>query len=72
MASKLGLYSNFYLNYEDDKGGCFQWSWTIEVAFQLFLFMPFIVLLYNKAGPRITKCFVAILFLVGIFVNYEK
>jgi hypothetical protein len=34
---------------QNAKGGCMPWSWAIAADFQLYVFIPFYVILYKKS-----------------------
>lgn len=70
LASKMLFYSNLYPYYQDDKSGCMQWTWTLEADIQLYLFIPFLVILYQKTSLRFMSIFTTCLMLAGIYVSY--
>ena len=70
MASKLLLFGNLYPFFQSDLGGCMQWTWSIEVDMQLFLFTPFMVMLYRKIGAKKMYILMTITFLAGLVVIY--
>lgn len=43
------LISNFVPWDQNAKGGCMPWSWAIAADFQLYVFIPFYVILYKKS-----------------------
>jgi peptidoglycan/LPS O-acetylase OafA/YrhL len=43
------LINNFVPWEQNAKGGCMPWSWAIAADFQLYLFIPFYVMLYKKS-----------------------
>ena len=43
------LVGNFLPSQQDSKGGCMQWSWAIAAEFQLYLLIPFYVIIYKKS-----------------------
>lgn len=51
------LLSNFIPWDQNAKGGCMPWSWAIAADFQLYIFIPFYVILYKKSR---TACLVLV------------
>ena len=47
------------------------WSWTYEQDFQLFLFTPFMVMVYYKIGRLPMYFFLTLMIGLGIYVNYR-
>jgi hypothetical protein len=47
--ANLLLISNFFPFYADAKGGCMPWSWALAADFQLYIFLPLLVIVYKRS-----------------------
>ena len=70
LVSKLLFYSNLWPLYQDDKSGCMQYTWCLECDLQLYLMIPFLVVLFQKVGPKIFSAILVLMMLGGAFTSF--
>lgn len=65
------MYSNISPIFQNDMDTCMGWSWFYECDMQLYLFAPFFVILYHKAGRKFCYVFFTLILGAGIGINYH-
>lgn len=71
MLSKLLFFSNFYPSYQSDINACMPWSWSYEQDIQLFLVVPFAVMLYFKVGRIASYLLWTLIMSLSIFLVFK-
>jgi len=69
LASKMLFYSNLYPFYQDDKSGCMQYTWTLECDLQLYLLIPFLVMIYQKTSLKFFVFLNTTFLLIGVYTS---
>lgn len=65
------MYSNIRPLLQSDMDNCMGWSWFYECEMQLYLFIPFFVILYYKLGRKICYFLFTLPLIFGIWLNYN-